>query len=168
VVYPLDIIIIQYNENLMNFKNSKNLLLLCVIVLIITASLIYSTHYKSFNNSGNTITVEQLDNMTIIDSINIQNNVLSNFFNSLFESQISSINTKYNEGSISSEERDKQLNAVIKNSELTNETLNKLSKTKKVLFTGNVSKQDILLQNNSFGDIKSDIKDEINYTLYGY
>jgi hypothetical protein len=152
----------------MNFKNSKNLLLLCVIVLIITASLIYSTHYKSFNNSGNTITVEQLDNMTIIDSINIQNNVLSNFFNSLFESQISSINTKYNEGSISSEERDKQLNAVIKNSELTNETLNKLSKTKKVLFTGNVSKQDILLQNNSFGDIKSDIKDEINYTLYGY
>jgi UDP-galactopyranose mutase len=152
----------------MNFKNSKNLLLLCVIVLIIAVSLIYSTHYKSSNNGDSIININQVNNITIINSINIQNNVLSNYFNSLYESQISSIDTKYSEGLISREERDKQLNAVIKNSELTNETLTKLANAKKVVFTGNVSTQDILIHNNSFSDIKSDIKDEINDTLYGY
>ena len=151
----------------MNFKNSKNLLLLCIIVLIIAVSVIYSTHYKSSNNSGSIINFDQADNVTIINSINIQNNVLINYFNSLYESQISSINSKYSEGLISREERDKQLNAVIKNSELINDTLTKLSNTKKILFTGNLSKQDILIHNNSVSDMRSDIKNEINDTLYG-
>jgi hypothetical protein len=152
----------------MNFKNSRNLLLLCVIVTIIVASILYQTQYKSSNNSGSIINFDQADNITIINSINIQNNVLSNYFNSLYESQISSINTKYSDGLISNEERNKQLSAVMKNSELTNETLNKLSNTKKVIFTGNLSKEDILIHNNSLSDVKSDIKDEINQTLYGY
>ena len=151
----------------MNFKNSKNLLLLGVIILIIV-SVIYSANYKSSNNSGSILNFDQSDNSTLINSINIQNNVLSEFFNSIYESQISTINAKFSEGTISSEERDKQLNAVIKNSELTNETLNKLANTKKVLFTGNISKEDILLQNGSLSNVKSDIKDEINDTLYGY
>ena len=150
----------------MNFKNSKNLLLICVIVLIIVVSLIYSFHYKSSNNSESIINLDQSDNVTIINSINIQNNVLSNYFNSLYESQISSINAKYSEGLISSAERYKQLNAVTKNSELTNETLTKLSNTKKILFTGNLSKQDILIHNNSLSDMRYDIKNEINDTLY--
>ena len=152
----------------MNFKNSKNLLLLCVIVLIIAVSVIYTTHYNSSNNSVSIINFDQGDNITIINSINIQNDVLSNYFNSLYESQISSINAKYSEGLISGEERDKQLNAVIRNSELTNETLIKLSNTKKILFSGNISEQDILINNSSFSDVKSDIKNEINDTLYGY
>ena len=151
----------------MNFKNSKNLLLICVIVLIIAVSLIYSHHYKSSNNSEIIINLDQSDNITILNSINIQNNVLNNYFNSLYESQISSINAKYSEGLISSAERDKQLNAVIKNSELTNETLSKLSNTKKILFTGNLSKEDILIHNNSLSDMRYDIKNEINDTLYG-
>ena len=167
-MYPLNIIIVLYNGNLMNFKNSRNLLLLCVIVTIIVVSIIYSTHYKSSNNSGSIINFDQTDNITIINSINIQNNVLSNYFNSLYESQISSINTKYSDGLISNEEKNKQLTAVMKNSELTNEALNKLSNTKKVIFTGNVSKEDILIHNSPFSDVKSDIKDEINQTLYGY
>ena len=152
----------------MNFKNSKNLLLLCVIVLIIAVSVIYTTHYNSSNNGVSIINFDQGDNITIINSINIQNDVLSNYFNSLYESQISSINAKYSEGLISGEERDKQLNAVIRNSELTNETLTKLSNTKKILFSGNISEQDILINNSSFSDVKSDIKNEINDTLYGY
>jgi hypothetical protein len=151
----------------MNFKNSKNLLLLGVIVLIIAVSFIYTSHYKSSNNSENIINLGQDDNTTIVNSINIQNNTLSNYFNSLYESQIDSINAKYSEGLISNEEKDKQLNAVIKNSELTNETLTKLSNTKKILFSGNVSKQDILISNDSFSDMKLDIKNEINETLYG-
>jgi hypothetical protein len=152
----------------MNFKNSKNLLLLCIIVLIIAVSVIYTTHYNSSPNSISIINFDQGDNITIINSINIQNNVLSSYFNSLYESQISSINAKYSEGLISGEERDKQLNAVIRNSELTNETLTKLSNTKKILFSGNISEQDILINNSSFSDVKSDIKNEINDTLYGY
>ena len=167
-MYPLNIIIVLYNGNLMNFKNSRNLLLLCIIVTIIVVSIVYSTHYKSSNNNGSIINFDLADNITIINSINIQNNVLSNYFNSLYESQISSINTKYSDGLISNEEKNKQLNAVMKNSELTNETLNKLSNTKKVIFTGNVSKEDILIHNDSFSDVKSDIKNEINQTLYGY
>jgi hypothetical protein len=96
-------------------------------ILIIAVSVIYTTHYISSNKSISIINFDQGDNITIINSINIQNNVLSSYFNSLYESQISSINAKYSEGLISGEERDKQLNAVIKNSELTNETLTKLS-----------------------------------------
>ena len=118
----------------MNFKNNKNLLLLGAIVLIIAVSFIHTSHYKSSNNSESMINFDQADNTTIVNSINIQNNTLSNYFNSLYESQIDSINTKYSEGLISKEEKDKQLNAVIKNSELTNETLTKLSNTKKILF----------------------------------
>lgn len=152
----------------MNFKNIKNLLLICVMVLIIAVSVIYTTHYNSSNNSVRIINFDQGDNITIINSINIQNNVLNNYFNSLYESQISSINTKYSEGLISGEERNKQLNAVIKNSELTNETLTKLSNTKKILFSGNLSRQDISINNSSFSDVKSDIRNEINDTLYGY
>ena len=152
----------------MNFKNSKNLLLLGVIVLIIAVSFIYTSHYKPINNSENIINFDQGDNTTIIHSVNIQNNTLSNYFNSLYKSQINSINTKYSEGLISKEEKDKQLNAVIKNSELTNETLTKLSNTKKIIFSGNVSKKDILINNDSFSDMKLDIKNEINETLYTY
>ena len=152
----------------MNFKNSKNLLLLGVIVLIIALSFTYASHYNLSNNSESIINFDHEDNTTIINSINIQNNTLSNYFNSLYQSQIDSINTKYSEGLISTEEKDKQLNAVITNSELTNETLIKLSNTKKIILSGNVSKQDILIDNDSFSDMKLDIKNEINQTLYGY
>ena len=150
----------------MNYKNIKNLLLLCIIVLIIAVSVIYSTHYNSSNYSGSIMNFDQEENITILNSINIQNNVLFNYFNSLYESQISSINEKYSEGLISSQERNKQLNAVIKNSELTNDTLTKLSNTKKILFSGNLSDEDILIHNASFSNVKSDIKNEINDTLY--
>jgi hypothetical protein len=150
----------------MNLKNSKNLLLIGIFILIIAVTFVYLTH-KTSDESISFINIEQ-DNGTIINSITVQNNVLSNFFNSLYESQISNINSKYNEGTISSEEKDKQLNAVIKNSVLTNVTLNKLTNTKRDIFTGNIYKQDILVHNNSLGDINSDIKNEFNDTLYGY
>ena len=150
----------------MNYKNIKNLLLLCIIVLIIAVSVRYSTHYNSSNYSGSIMKFDQEENITILNSINIQNNVLFNYFNSLYESQISSINEKYSEGLISSQERNKQLNAVITNSELTNDTLTKLSNTKKILFSGNLSDEDILIHNASFSNVKSDIKNEINDTLY--
>ena len=104
----------------------------------------------------------------MVDSVNIQNNVLTDYFNSLYDSQVYDIEVKYNEGSISREERDKQLNAVTKNRELTVNTLNKLSNAKKDIFTGNITRQDILLRLKSFNDIDSDIKTELNATLNGY
>jgi hypothetical protein len=150
----------------MNLKNSKNLLSIGIIILVIIMAFVYLNH-KETNESIGLNQIEQ-DNGTIINSINVQNIVLSNFFNSLYESQISNINSKYNEGSISSEEKDKQLNAVIKNSMLTNITLNKLANTKRDIFTGNINKEDIMVHKASLEDINSDIKTEINETFYGY
>ena len=152
----------------MNFKNTKNLLLVVVAVLVIVVSFIlYSSHNTSQYSSGSFINLNQVHGTKIVESIDIQNNVLINYFNSLYGSQVSDIDTKYNDGLISSEERDKQLNAVIKNRELTVNTINKLSDTKKHIFTGNITKQDILFHINSFSNINSDIKSDINDTLYG-
>ena len=152
----------------MNFKNTKNLLFVVVAVLVIVVSfIIYSSHDTSQYSSGSFINLNQVHGTKIVESIDIQNNVLTNYFNSLYGSQVSDIEAKYNDELISSEERDKQLNAVIKNRELTVNTINKLSDTKKYIFLGNITKQDILLHINSFSDFNSEIKSEINATLNG-
>ena len=164
----LNIIIILSNEHLMNFKNSKNLLLIAAAVLVILVSfIIYSTHDTSQYSGGGFVSFDQFHDTKVVESINIQNDVLNNYFNSIYDSQLSDIESKYNEGFISQEERNKQFNAVIKNRELTVNTLNKLSDTKKDIFTGNITKQDILFHINSFSNINSDIKSDINDTLYG-
>lgn len=154
----------------MNFKNSRNIILLIVALMVIAVSfLFYLNHEAVPYSSGSLTNLNQNDNEhNIIDSIDIQNNVLTNYFNSLYDSQLSDIESKYNNGSISTEERDKQLNAIIKNRELTITTLNKLSNAKKDIFTGNISKKDILIRINSFKDINSDIKTQLNATLNGY
>ena len=154
----------------MNFKNSRNIILIVVALLVIAVSFLFYLNLESLPNSNYSLgNLNQDDNGSkIINSINIQNNVLTDFFNSLYDSQISDIESKYNDGSISSAERDKQLNAVIKNHELTDETLNKLSNAKKDIFTGNISKQDILLRIDSFKNINYDIKTELNDTLNGF
>lgn len=145
----------------MVFKNSKNLLLAIAAILVIIISFsIYFTHYASSNNSGG--------GGKVVESIDIQNNALTGYFNSIYNSQVSSIEEKYRTGAISTEERDKQLNAVLKNREITLKTLNKLENAKKDIFTGNITKQDILIRIKSFDDLDSDIKEEINATLNGY
>ncbi len=152
----------------MSYKNSKKLLLVAVAVILISFFL-YLTHEMSLYSGESIMNFEQEDSeQHIVDSINIQNNTLTNYFNSLYDSQISDIINKYNMGSISREERDKQLTAVKKNRVLTLNTLDKLSNAKKDLFTGNITKEDLLLRINSFDDINSDIKTEINATLNGY
>jgi hypothetical protein len=147
----------------MNLKNNQNILLVGAAVLVILMSFIlYLTHITEPNTSN----LDQVYDTNIIQSVDIQNNTLSNYFNSLYDSQISDIEAKYTRGLISQEERDKQLNAVIKNRDLTIKTLNRLSYTKKQVFMGNVTKQDILIRIQSFADINSDLKNEINATLY--
>ena len=154
----------------MNFKNIRNIILLIVALMVIAVSfLFYLNHEAMPYSSGSLTNLNQNDKEhKIIDTIDIQNNVLTNYFNSLYDSQLSDIKSKYNNGSISTEERDKQLNAIIKNRELTITTLNKLSNAKKDIFSGNISKQDILIRINSFKDINSDIKTQLNATLNGY
>jgi hypothetical protein len=152
----------------MNFR-SKNWLLITAALLIIAASTVLYLTNDSHSSRESIIDPENGNGSSrIVESINIQNNVLSDYFNSLYDTQVYDIEVKYNEGSISSEERDKQLNAVIKNRELTINTLNKLSNAKKDIFTGNITKQDILLRLKSFNDLDSDIKTELNATLNGY
>jgi hypothetical protein len=151
----------------MNLKNNRNILLFVAAVLVILMSFIlYLTHITEPNTSKSTINLDKVYGTNIIQSVDIQNNTLSNYFNSLYDSQISDIEAKYTRGLISHEERDKQLNAVIKNRDLTIKTLNRLSYTKKQVFIGNVTKQDILIRIQSFADINSDLKNEINATLY--
>ena len=154
----------------MNFKNSKNILFVCIAVLVVTvAFLLYLTQDMISYSNGNLINTEKTSNeLKIVDSIEIQNNALNNYINSLYNSQVNTIEDKYSKGSISLEEKDKQLNAVIKNRELAINTLNKISNAQKNIFTGNISKQDILIRINSFKDINSDIKTELNATLNGY
>ena len=139
-----------------------------VLLAVAVSFLFYFNHEAVPNTSFNLGNLNQNDNgLKIVDSINIQNNALANYFNSLYNSQLSDIESKYNNGSISSSERDKQLNAVIKNHELTIEILNKLSNAKMDIFTGNITKQDILLRISSFKNIDFDIKSQLNDTLNG-
>ncbi len=154
----------------MNFKNSKNILFVCIAVLVVTvAFLLYLTQDMISYSNGNLVNTEKTSNeLKIVDSIEIRNNALNNYINSLYNSQVTDIEDKYSKGSISLEEKDKQLNAVIKNRELAINTLNKISNAQKNIFTGNISKQDILIRINSFKDINSDIKTELNATLNGY
>ena len=166
----LNIFIILFIQHLMNFKNSRNIILLFVALMVILVSSLFYLNQEAMHSGGGSLTNlnQNANGYRIIDSIDIQNNVLTNYFNSLYDSQLSDIESKYNNGTISSEERDKQLNAIIKNRELTINTLNKLSNAKKDIFTGNISKQDILIRINSFKDINSDIISEVNATLNGY
>ena len=152
----------------MNFR-SKNWLMICgVILIILVSTVLYLTH----NSPSSSESLFNLENKNggsrMVQSIDIQNNVLTDYFNSLYDSQVYDIELKYSQGTISREERDKQLNAVTKNRELTVNTLNKLSNAKKNIFTGNITKQDILLRLNSFNDLDTDIKSELNATLNGY
>ena len=154
----------------MNFKNNKNILFVCIAVLVVTvAFLMYLTQDMIPYSNGNLVNTEKTSNeLKIVDSIEIRNNALNNYINSLYNSQVTDIEDKYSKGSISIEEKDKQLNAVTKNRELAINTLNKISNAQKNIFTGNISKQDILIRINSFKDINSDIKTELNATLNGY
>jgi hypothetical protein len=148
--------------------NTKNMLLVVIAVLVIVVSfMVYSYHNTSQYSGASFINLDQVLGTNMVQSINIQNNVLTNYFNSLYDSQLSGIESKYNNGLISSEERDKQLNAVIKNRELTVKTINKLSDTKKNIYTGNITRQDMFIHINSLGDFNSEIKKEINATLNG-
>ena len=151
----------------MNFKNRKICSLIAAALLVIGLSFLFFTH--EISGSDGIITFEDdKDGQNFVESMDRQNNVLINYFNSLYDSQVLDIEAKYSEGVISPEEMDKQLNAVIKNRELTINTLNKLSNARKDILTGNITKQDILIRINSFNDIDSDIKTELNATLNGY
>ena len=152
---------------IMNFKNRKFCSLIAAALLVIGLSFLFFTH--EISGSDGIITFEDdKDGQNFVESMDRQNNVLVNYFNSLYDSQVLDIKAKYSEGVISPEEMDKQLNAVIKNRELTINTLNKLSNARKDILTGNITKQDILIRINSFNDIDSDIKTELNATLNGY
>jgi hypothetical protein len=154
----------------MNFKNSKNILFVCIALLVVTiAFLLYVTHDMISYSNENLVNTEKTSNeLRMVDSIEIRNNVLNNYFNSLYNSQVSEIEDKYSKGSLSLEEKNKQLNAVIKNRELAINTLNKISNVQKNILTGNISKQDILIRIKSFKNINSGIKTELNATLNGY
>ena len=153
----------------MNLKNQNYLLILVLVIFVLAVSFItYFSHNSPVygSNTFNNI-ITGSNEGDVVETIDIQNNTLTNYINSLYDSQVTSIESKYNSGSISLEERNKQLNAVTKNRDLTIETLNKLSAAKMDIFTGNITKQDIIAKINSIDDLDSDLKNELNATLNG-
>lgn len=154
----------------MSLKNTNNLLLVALLVFVLAVSFItYFGQSSHIYGGGSFSNILALSNETdVVGPIDIQNNTLTNYVNSLYDSQVESIEAKYDSGSISLEERNKQLNAVLKNRDLTVSTINKLSATKKDILTGNITKNDILSKINSINDLDSDLKSELNATLNGY
>jgi hypothetical protein len=154
----------------MSLKNTNNLLLIALVVFVLAVSFItYFGQGSHIYGVGSFSNILGLSNETdVVGPIDIQNNTLTNYVNSLYDSQVVSIEAKYDSGSISLEERNKQLNAVLKNRDLTVSTINRLSTTKKDFLTGNITKQDILTKINSIDDLDSDLKSELNATLNGY
>jgi len=153
----------------MNLKNSKNLLIMVFALFVIVLSLItYLVHDYSIN-TGKTISkfIDSSNDTNVVESIDIQNNVLTDYVNSLYNSQVNSIESKYNSGTLSLEERNKQLTAVQKNRDVTIKTLNKIDAAKKDIFTGKINQSDILIRVNSFSSFNYDLKTEINSTLNG-
>jgi hypothetical protein len=153
----------------MNLKNQNYLLILVLVIFVLALSFITYFSHNSHVYGGNTFTniINGSNEGDVVETIDIQNNTLTNYINSLYDSQVTSIESKYNSGSISLEERNKQLNAVSKNRDLTIETINKLSTAKMDIFTGNITKQDIIAKINSIDDLDSDLKNELNATLNG-
>jgi hypothetical protein len=154
----------------MNLKNSKNLLIMVIALLVIAASLItYFVHdYSIYTGKTLTNSIDSSNGTDVIESIDIQNSVLTDYVNSLYNSQVASIESKYNSGTISLEEKNKQLNAVLKNRDMTLHTINKIDTVKKDVFEGKINQSDILIRINSFSSFNSDLKIEINETLNGY
>jgi hypothetical protein len=154
----------------MNLKNTNNLLLMAIALFLIALSFITYFGHLSPNYGGGTFSniIAGSNETNVAGAIDIQNNTLSNYVNSLYDSQVTTIEAKYNSGSISLVERNKQLNAVLKNRDITLSTINKLSAAKTDIFTGNITKQDILVKINSINDLDSDLKSELNATLNGY
>jgi hypothetical protein len=153
----------------MNLKNSKNLLIMVFALCVIILSLItYLVHDYSIN-TGKTISkfIDSSNDTNVVEAIDIQNNVLTDYVNSLYNSQVNSIESKYNSGTLSIEERNKQLTAVQKNRDVTIKTLNKIDAAKKDILTGNINQSDILIRANSFSSFNYDLKTEINSTLNG-
>lgn len=154
----------------MNLKNSKNLLIIAFAICVIVLSLITYLVHDYTINTGKTISkfIDSPDDTNVIESIDIQNSVLTNYVNSLYDSQVNSIESKYNSGTLSLEEKNKQLSAVLKNRDLTVNTLNKIDTAKKDIFTGKINQSDILIRINTFSSFNHDLKTEINSTLNGY
>jgi hypothetical protein len=141
-----------------------------IALFVIVVSLItYMVHDYSIY-TGKTINkfIDGSNDTNVIESIDIQNNVLTDYVNSLYNSQVDSIESKSNSGKISLEEKNKQLNAVLKNRDMTIHALNKIDTAKNDVFEGNINQSDILIRIDSLSSFNLDLKTEINETLNGY
>ncbi|MEN6572877.1 hypothetical protein [Methanobacterium aggregans] len=150
----------------MNFKNRMNWLLVAVATLVILIPAFF--HLTGFNApetdlSGNVL----LDDKSLNHFMDQQNNYLENYFNSVYKSQKSQIERKYSSGSISREERDKELESIQDNLNVTIKTLNSLTDFRKDIFSGNDTNKSILTHFKSLKNVNIDLKTEFRETLNG-
>ena len=155
----------------MNFNNKKILILVvCIAIVVAVPFFFHLKHGISPNDNESLILpVEHVeDQQNSIQSVDKQDTLLNDYFNSLYQSQRSDIENKYKQGSISQKEMNKELIAVENNNNVTVRTLDELAEIKTQFATGNITKEDFLTQIASLKDINSDLKTEIHAVLNGY
>ena len=155
----------------MNFNNKKILILVvCIAIVVAVPFFFHLKHGISPNDTEALILpVEHVEGQqNSIQSVDKQDTILNDYFNSLYQSQRSDIENRYKQGSISQKEMNKELIAVENNNNVTVRTLDKLAEIKTQFATGNITKEDFLTEITSLKDINSDLKTEIHAVLNGY
>jgi hypothetical protein len=153
---------------MMNFKNRRNWLLVAVAVAVISLPVFFHLTDFSLHEKDNSIDIILDENNAKINHfMDDQNTYLENYFNSIYTSQKSEIEKKYSSGSISSEERDKELESIQDNLNVTLKALNGITNFRKDIFSTNDTDGSVLTHLNSLKNVNSDLKTEFKATLNG-
>jgi len=152
----------------MNFKNRRNWLLVAVAVVVILLAAVFHLTDFSLHEKDNSIDIILDENNAKINHfMDDQNTYLENYFNSIYTSQKSEIEKKYSSGTISSEERDKELASIQDNHDVSIKALNGITNFRKDIFSTNDTDGSLLTHLNSLKNVNSDLKTEFKATLNG-
>ena len=141
----------------MNFKNRRNWLLVAVAVVVILLPAVFHLTDFSLHEKDNSIDI-------ILDENNAK---INDFMDDQNTSQKSEIDKKYSSGTISSEERDKELASIQDNHDVSIKALNGITNFRKDIFSTNDTDGSLLTHLNSLKNVNSDLKTEFKATLNG-
>lgn len=152
---------------MMNFKNRRNWLLVAVAVVVILPAVFHLTDFSLQEKDNSIDIIMDENNAKINHFMDDQNTYLENYFNSVYTSQKSEIEKKYSSGTISSEERNKELASIQDNLDVTLKALNGITSFRKDIFSTNDTDGSVLTHLNSLKNVNSDLKTEFQATLNG-
>jgi hypothetical protein len=152
----------------MSFNGKDLILLICAVTVLVLPLFFHLTYGISPITTETLLYHIEHENPEDADYVNTQNNLLGNYFNSVYDSQVSNVECKYKNGVISQKEMDKELNSIQNNNHTTTRVLNDLNEFNIDLTTRNITKEDFLIQKSSLKYINSDLKTEVHSVLEGY